>query len=476
MRAFGVAFQHPEIVQFSAAHECGYGTGSSTRVRLAGDRVRMRTGGGEKAPLAVCRSGLLLLCMFAGDATASDTHPRHAARRTRRLLGQNRPLRRIGDTSDSTDNTGSNVPQLRRDRPAPSRIGRIPTFEAPAAAGAASTGFDSLSRKKTAAKTQARRLADRHTRVSPTVAAIVSPRRAPPEVAVAQPVQITPVVVPVAPPPPPLPSAATANRPRLAPSMMGTGPGPAATAEAAGRRRSVRRGRLLSRQHAGEARHRTLDRLRHQPGPRQRRQGFVALHGRAGTAGRLRLAAAFADRRPARLVHRLFAEERGVGSAAAGQHRPAGFHRQDQRAPRRLARHEDQHRNPLAASAPTIPAARTSRPIWQRYPLFFSLRQHARRRPRLQSLRDRGERHGRPHRLPGIDAERRIALEQQRPQLQPVSAARCAAPTRSCRISSRSAKSRSIAASATSSSIATALRAARTATPRGSARRSSSAG
>ena len=36
----------------------------------------------------------------------------------------------------------------------------------------------------------------------------------------------------------------------------------------------------------------------------------MALHGRAGTAGRLRLAAAFADRRPARLVHRLFAEER----------------------------------------------------------------------------------------------------------------------------------------------------------------------
>ena len=48
------------------------------------------------------------------------------------------------------------------------------------------------------------------------------------------------------------------------------------------------------------------------------------------------------------------------------------------------------------------------------------VRQHARRRAQLQPVRDRRERHHRSHRLSGIDAERRIALEQQRPQLQPV--------------------------------------------------------
>ena len=67
-----------------------------------------------------------------------------------------------------------------------------------------------------------------------------------------------------------LPSAATANRPRLAPSMAGTVAGQPQRRAAQGRRRSVRRGRLLSRQHAGEARDRILDRLRHQPRPHPR--------------------------------------------------------------------------------------------------------------------------------------------------------------------------------------------------------------
>ena len=176
----------------------------------------------QKGPARSLPVSLLLLCMFAGDAAGQTLTPDMLRSERDGFVGQNRPLRRIGDTSDSTDNTGSNVPQLRRDRPAPSRIGRIPTFEAPAAAGAASTGFDSLSRKKRPPRRRPGVSPTVTPAVSPTVAAIVSPRRAPPEVAVAQPVQITPVVVPVVPPPPPLPSAATANRPRLAPSMMGT--------------------------------------------------------------------------------------------------------------------------------------------------------------------------------------------------------------------------------------------------------------
>jgi hypothetical protein len=166
----------------------------------------------------------MLLCVFAGDATAQTLTPDMLSGARDGFAGQNRPLRRIGDTSDSTDNTGSNVPQLRRDRPAPSRIGRVPTFDAPAAAGAgtASIGFDSLNRRKRPPRRRPGVSPTVTPAVSPTVAAAVSPRGAPAEAAVAQPIQITPVIVPVVPPPPPLPSAATAHRARLAPSMMGT--------------------------------------------------------------------------------------------------------------------------------------------------------------------------------------------------------------------------------------------------------------
>jgi hypothetical protein len=119
--------------------------------------------------------------------------------------GQNRPLRRTGDTRNAND-ADATVPATRGDGPAPSRIGRTPKYEVPAASGAAGIGFDSLNRKK-------KKAAKRKPGVSPTVA--------PREIGVA-PLQIIPVVVPVAPPPPPLPSAATANRPRLAPSMAGS--------------------------------------------------------------------------------------------------------------------------------------------------------------------------------------------------------------------------------------------------------------
>ncbi len=60
---------------------------------------------------------------------------------------QDLPLRRTGDTTtDPTDPTGDDG--LRRDTPAPSRIGQIPTYGLPAASGAADTGFDSLNRTR----------------------------------------------------------------------------------------------------------------------------------------------------------------------------------------------------------------------------------------------------------------------------------------------------------------------------------------
>lgn len=120
--------------------------------------------------------------------------------------GQNRPLRRVGDPNNadgSAPATGTNG------EPAPSRIGRTPKFEIPAASGASSTGFDSLNRKKKNARRKA------------GVSATVAPK----EIGIAPPVQILPVIVPVVPPPPPLPSAATANKARLAPSMAGSVPG-----------------------------------------------------------------------------------------------------------------------------------------------------------------------------------------------------------------------------------------------------------
>jgi hypothetical protein len=114
--------------------------------------------------------------------------------------GRNRPLQR-STTAPETGTTAASA-----DSPAPSRIGRIPKYEVPAGSGAAGFGYDSLGRKK-------KKAAKRKPGVSPTVA--------PREPVAGQPVQIVPVIVPVAPAPPPLPSA-TANRPRLAPSMMGT--------------------------------------------------------------------------------------------------------------------------------------------------------------------------------------------------------------------------------------------------------------
>jgi hypothetical protein len=62
---------------------------------------------------------------------------------------QDSPLRRTSDTA--ADNTGdpANDDGLRgKDRPAPSRIGKIPTYGVPAASGASVAGFDSLNRTR----------------------------------------------------------------------------------------------------------------------------------------------------------------------------------------------------------------------------------------------------------------------------------------------------------------------------------------
>jgi hypothetical protein len=68
------------------------------------------------------------------------------------LTAQNSPLRKNGDkngnpTADPTDPTSD--PTFRdQEKPAPSRIGQIPTYGLPAANGAAGSGFDSLNRTR----------------------------------------------------------------------------------------------------------------------------------------------------------------------------------------------------------------------------------------------------------------------------------------------------------------------------------------
>jgi hypothetical protein len=178
----------------------------------------------EKGPARSLPIGLILLSVFAGDAAGQTLTPDMLRGERDGFVGQNRPLRRIGDTANNATDPDSNVPSLRRAQPAPapSRIGRIPTFEAPAAAGAKAIGFDSLNRKKRPPRRRPGVSATVVPAVSPTLVQAASPRGAPAEPAVVRPIQITPVIVPVVPPPPPLPSAATAHRARLAPSIMGT--------------------------------------------------------------------------------------------------------------------------------------------------------------------------------------------------------------------------------------------------------------
>src|ERR1700694_4855271 len=61
------------------------------------------------------------------------------------VLAQDSPLRRTGD---STDDAADDRRLREKNTPAPSRIGRIPTYGLPAASGASDTGFDSLNRRR----------------------------------------------------------------------------------------------------------------------------------------------------------------------------------------------------------------------------------------------------------------------------------------------------------------------------------------
>ena len=65
------------------------------------------------------------------------------------VLPQDSPLRLTSDSSGDKSGDQANDARLRdKDTPAPSRIGRIPTYGLPAASGASGSGFDSLNRTR----------------------------------------------------------------------------------------------------------------------------------------------------------------------------------------------------------------------------------------------------------------------------------------------------------------------------------------
>jgi hypothetical protein len=63
-------------------------------------------------------------------------------------LPQDSPLRRTGDSIDKTGDDANEARIRDKDRPAPSRIGNIPTYGLPAASGASDSGYDSLNRTR----------------------------------------------------------------------------------------------------------------------------------------------------------------------------------------------------------------------------------------------------------------------------------------------------------------------------------------
>jgi hypothetical protein len=124
---------------------------------------------------------------------------------------QDLPLRKIVD--DTQDKTGNDIAdpaderKLRnKDKPAPSRIGQIPTYGLPAANGASDSGFDSLNRTRKKPKLypgQAKpKLAPGPGTPAPAQAQAATPTGQPPRLSI--------------------PPSETANKPPIAPAMAGT--------------------------------------------------------------------------------------------------------------------------------------------------------------------------------------------------------------------------------------------------------------
>jgi hypothetical protein len=125
---------------------------------------------------------------------------------------QDRPLQKTAGTGDDTSadpdqsaNSDANSDPTPRGRPAPSRIGQLPTYDVPAASGTGSSGFDSLNRTRKQPKYYPGQ-------IKPKPRA--GPGSPPPPVNIAGQLRSSILTAETAP-----------NRPPIAPAMAGTVPG-----------------------------------------------------------------------------------------------------------------------------------------------------------------------------------------------------------------------------------------------------------
>ena len=92
---------------------------------------------------------ILLLAVWVAPVQAQTLSPDMLTPTRDGFAARNNALRKTGDAAaNSPDDGTGNARQPKADQPAPSRIGRVPTYGLPSASGASAAGYDSLNRKK----------------------------------------------------------------------------------------------------------------------------------------------------------------------------------------------------------------------------------------------------------------------------------------------------------------------------------------
>ena len=111
---------------------------------------------GRRRRVFFLRAVLPCLALIAFDGTSSHaqtlTPDLFRPARDGFVSPQDSPLRRTAESGDRTGDIANDARLRDKDRPAPSRIGAIPTYGLPVASGASSSGYDSLNRTRKKAK------------------------------------------------------------------------------------------------------------------------------------------------------------------------------------------------------------------------------------------------------------------------------------------------------------------------------------
>ncbi|QWG22796.1 outer membrane beta-barrel protein [Bradyrhizobium sediminis] len=111
---------------------------------------------GRRRRVFIWRALLPCLALIAFDETSSRaqtlTPDLFRATRDGFVSPQDSPLRRTAESGDRTGDAANDARLRDKGRPAPSRIGAIPTYGLPAASGASASGYDSLNRSRKKAK------------------------------------------------------------------------------------------------------------------------------------------------------------------------------------------------------------------------------------------------------------------------------------------------------------------------------------